>query len=115
MRILIVSTYVTLDGVSQSLDWSAQYPSPASREERGKYARALRDTRPHLPTRPKRMMHNRGIRLVTEPTPERSATGYRLPASTLADDGTNNTGAFPSRISFSAVLPSSQRRNPLRP
>jgi dihydrofolate reductase len=38
MRKLIVSTYMTLDGVIQPLDFSAAYPSQASREERGKYA-----------------------------------------------------------------------------
>lgn len=41
MRKLIVSTYVTLDGVIQPLDWSAQSSDPASSEERGKYARDL--------------------------------------------------------------------------
>src|SRR5687767_5858107 len=41
MRKLIVSTYLTLDGVIQPLDWSAQSTSPAAREERGRYAREL--------------------------------------------------------------------------
>jgi dihydrofolate reductase len=41
MRKLIVSTYVTLDGVIQPLDWSAQSSSPAAREERGRYAREM--------------------------------------------------------------------------
>src|SRR5918996_338078 len=41
MRKLIVSTYVTLDGVIQPLDWSAQSSDPAASEERGEYARDL--------------------------------------------------------------------------
>lgn len=41
MRKLIVSTYVTLDGVIQPLDWSAQSSSSAAQEERGRYARDL--------------------------------------------------------------------------
>lgn len=41
MRKLIVSTYVTLDGVIQPLDWSAQSSDPAAQEERGRYARDL--------------------------------------------------------------------------
>lgn len=41
MRKLIVSTYVTLDGIIQPLDWSAQSSSPESMEERGTYARDL--------------------------------------------------------------------------
>jgi dihydrofolate reductase len=41
MRKLIVSTYVTLDGVIQPLDWSAHYQDAAAVEERGKYARDL--------------------------------------------------------------------------
>jgi dihydrofolate reductase len=41
MRKLIVSTYVTLDGVIQPMDWSAQSSSPTAREERGQYAREL--------------------------------------------------------------------------
>ena len=41
MRKIIVSTYVTLDGVIQPLDWSAQAQDPASAEERGNYARDL--------------------------------------------------------------------------
>ena len=41
MKKIIVSTYVTLDGVIQPIDWSAQYPDPAAAEERGKYARDL--------------------------------------------------------------------------
>lgn len=41
MRKIIVSTYVTLDGVIQPIDWSAQSQDPASAEERGKYARDL--------------------------------------------------------------------------
>ena len=41
MRRLIVSTYVTLDGVIQPLDWSAQNSSRSAMEERGTYARDL--------------------------------------------------------------------------
>jgi dihydrofolate reductase len=41
MRRIIVSAYVTLDGVIQPLDWSAQNPSQAAMEERGRYARDL--------------------------------------------------------------------------
>ncbi|MDQ3694810.1 MAG: dihydrofolate reductase family protein [Chloroflexota bacterium] len=41
MRKIIVSTYVTLDGVMQPIDWSAQSQDPASTEERGTYARDL--------------------------------------------------------------------------
>lgn len=41
MRKIIVSTYVTLDGVIQPIDWSAQSQDPASAEERGNYARDL--------------------------------------------------------------------------
>ena len=41
MRKLIVSTYVTLDGVIQPLDWSAQNTDQAASEERGRYARDL--------------------------------------------------------------------------
>jgi dihydrofolate reductase len=41
MRTLIVSTYVTLDGIIQPLDWSAQSSSAAAVEERGAYAREL--------------------------------------------------------------------------
>ena len=41
MRKLIVSTYVTLDGVIQPLDWSAQSTDPAAQEERGRYARDM--------------------------------------------------------------------------
>jgi dihydrofolate reductase len=39
MRKLIVSTYVTLDGVIQPMDWSAQYSGLEAREERGQFAR----------------------------------------------------------------------------
>jgi dihydrofolate reductase len=39
MRKLIVSTYVTLDGVIQPMDWSAQYSGLEAREERGRFAR----------------------------------------------------------------------------
>jgi dihydrofolate reductase len=39
MRKLIVSTYVTLDGVIQPMDWSAQNADLEAREERGRYAR----------------------------------------------------------------------------
>lgn len=41
MRKLIVSTYTTLDGVIQPLDWSAQSTDPAAQEERGQYARDM--------------------------------------------------------------------------
>jgi len=41
VRKIIVSTYVTLDGVIQPIDWSAQSQDPASIEERGRYARDL--------------------------------------------------------------------------
>lgn len=41
MRKLIVSTYVTLDGVIQPMDWSAQNASLEAREERGRFARDL--------------------------------------------------------------------------
>ncbi|MDQ3411128.1 MAG: dihydrofolate reductase family protein [Chloroflexota bacterium] len=41
MRKIIVSTYLTLDGVIQPIDWSAQSQDPASAEERGNYARDL--------------------------------------------------------------------------
>ena len=41
MRRLIVSTYMTLDGVIQPLDWSAQNAIQSAMEERGTYARDL--------------------------------------------------------------------------
>ncbi len=41
MRKIIVSTYTTLDGVIQPIDWSLHSQDPASAEERGKYARDL--------------------------------------------------------------------------
>ena len=41
MRKIIVSTYTTLDGVIQPIDWSMQSHDPASAEERGAYARDL--------------------------------------------------------------------------
>jgi len=41
MRKLIVSTYVTLDGVIQPLDWSGQLSSRSALEERGAYARDM--------------------------------------------------------------------------
>jgi dihydrofolate reductase len=41
MRRVIVSTYLTLDGVIQPLDWSAQSSDPAAVEERGTYAREM--------------------------------------------------------------------------
>lgn len=41
MRKIIVSTYTTLDGVIQPIDWSLQSQDPAAVEERGKYARDL--------------------------------------------------------------------------
>jgi len=41
VRKIIVSTYMTLDGVIQPIDWSAQSQDPASAEERGRYARDL--------------------------------------------------------------------------
>ena len=41
MRKIIVSTYMTLDGVIQPLDWSLSSQDPASAEERGKYAHDL--------------------------------------------------------------------------
>src|SRR5262245_26052904 len=41
MRKLIVSTYVTLDGVIEPIDWSAEYRDQAAAEERGRYARDL--------------------------------------------------------------------------
>lgn len=39
MRKLIVSTYMTLDGIIQPLDWSGQSSSEAALRERGAYAR----------------------------------------------------------------------------
>ena len=41
MRKIIVSTYVTLDGVIQPLHWPMHSQDPASLEERGIYARDL--------------------------------------------------------------------------
>ena len=41
MRKIIVSTYMTLDGVIQPLDWSLSSQDPAAAEERGKYAHDL--------------------------------------------------------------------------
>jgi dihydrofolate reductase len=41
VRKIIVSTYVSLDGVIQPIDWSAQSQDQASAEERGRYARDL--------------------------------------------------------------------------
>jgi len=41
MRRLIVSTYTTLDGVIQPLDWSGQNTTEEARAERGAYARDL--------------------------------------------------------------------------
>lgn len=41
MRKVIVSTYMTLDGVIQPLDWHLNPGDPATAEERGKYARDL--------------------------------------------------------------------------
>jgi dihydrofolate reductase len=41
MRKLFVSTYTTLDGVIQPLDWSGQNHSLEAQEERGAYAREL--------------------------------------------------------------------------
>jgi dihydrofolate reductase len=41
MRKLVVSTYTTLDGVIQPLDWSGQNQSLSAQEERGSYARDL--------------------------------------------------------------------------
>jgi dihydrofolate reductase len=41
MRKLVVSTYTTLDGVIQPLDWSGQDHSLEAQEERGAYAREL--------------------------------------------------------------------------
>ena len=41
VRKIISSTYVTLDGVIQPIDFSGQNSDPAATEERNKYARAL--------------------------------------------------------------------------
>jgi dihydrofolate reductase len=41
MRRIVVSTYLTLDGVIQPLDWSAQSSDPPSLEERGTYVREM--------------------------------------------------------------------------
>ena len=41
MRKIIVSTYVTLDGVIQPIDWSNNSNNPAHAVERGNYARDL--------------------------------------------------------------------------
>jgi dihydrofolate reductase len=41
LRKIISSTYVTLDGVIQPIDWSGQNTDDASQVERGKYARDL--------------------------------------------------------------------------
>jgi dihydrofolate reductase len=41
VRKIIVSTYVSLDGVIQPIDWSAQSQDQDSAEERGRYARDL--------------------------------------------------------------------------
>jgi dihydrofolate reductase len=41
VRKIIVSTYVTLNGVIQPIDWSLHPQDPAPAEERGKYARDL--------------------------------------------------------------------------
>lgn len=41
VRKVIVSTYMTLDGVIQPLDWSLSSQDPAAAEERGKYAHDL--------------------------------------------------------------------------
>lgn len=41
MRKIVVSTYMTLDGVIQPLDWMGGSADPAAIEERGVYAREL--------------------------------------------------------------------------
>jgi dihydrofolate reductase len=81
MRKLIVSTYVTLDGVIQPLDWSAHNQGPAAAEERGRYARD--------------MLFDADALLMGRETYEIFAAVW--PARTAADDGPGEAG-FIDRI-----------------
>ena len=97
MRKIIVSTYVTLDGLIQPLDWSAQSQDPASSEERGKYARDL--------------LFDADALLMGRETYEIFAGFW--PARTLADDGPGEAGASDRMNSLPKYVASTTLNEPL--
>jgi dihydrofolate reductase len=97
MRKLIVSTYVTLDGVIQPLDWSAQSSSPAAREERGRYARD--------------MLFAADALLLGRETYEVFAAVW--PSKTAADDGPGEAGLIDRINRLPKYVASTTLREPL--
>ncbi|HEY7036353.1 MAG TPA: dihydrofolate reductase family protein [Thermomicrobiales bacterium] len=97
MRKVIVSTYVTLDGVIQPLDWSAEYPSQVSREERGQYARDL--------------LFNADALLLGRETYEIFAQVW--PTRTAADDGPGEAGSTDRINSLPKYVASTTLQEPL--
>lgn len=97
MRKLIVSTYVTLDGVIQPLDWSAQNQSPVAAEERGAYARG--------------MLFAADALLMGRETYEIFAAVW--PARTAADDGPGEAGFIDRINSLPKYVASTSLKEPL--
>ncbi|MGH2532790.1 MAG: dihydrofolate reductase family protein [Thermomicrobiales bacterium] len=97
MRKIIVSTYVTLDGVIQPLDWSMQSQDPASAEERGKYARDL--------------LFDADALLMGRGTYEIFAGSW--PTRTSADDGPGEAGASDRMNSLPKYVASTTLKEPL--
>jgi dihydrofolate reductase len=94
---LIVSTYVTLDGVIQPLDWSARSEDRASMEERGTYARDLLFAADAL--------------LMGRETYEVFAEVW--PARTAADDGPGEAGFIDRINSLPKYVASTTLKEPL--
>jgi dihydrofolate reductase len=98
MRRLIVSTYVTLDGVIQPLDWSAQNSSQAAREERGTYARDLLFAADAL------LLGRETYEIFADVWPTRS----------VADDGPGEEGSTDRINSLPKYVASTTLKEPLR-
>lgn len=97
MRKLIVSTYMTLDGVIQPLDWSAQSSSRESAEERGAYARDL--------------LFSADALLLGRETYEIFAEVW--PTRTAADDGPGEAGSVDRINSLPKYVASTTLEEPL--
>ena len=97
MRKLIVSTYTTIDGVIQPLDWSGQNTAPDAQTERGAYARDL--------------LFSADALLLGRETYEIFAEVW--PSRTAADDGPGEAGSVDCINSLPKYVASTSLRDPL--
>ena len=98
MRRIVVSTYLTLDGVIQPLDWSGQSSDPAALEERGTYAREMLFAADAL------LMGRETYEVFAEVWPTRTA----------ADDGPGEAGFIDRINSLPKYVVSTTLTEPLR-